>query len=198
MISTLLYASTEETYEEHQKPDPNMYEPFRVMNDSITRNVELVMAAEEEEGSASTGQLRPTKNDLSFVRPLTVLRMLHIASTSLVTALCKALCCSSPRALSSVEALLTALRRRLPADINRLHHSPSSVNSSIAMGVSSNGASQLPPSKTGATSSSAARTAEEASHNARILIVSASEEESSGYVSLMNCIFSAQKAVRLP
>ena len=59
------------------------------------------------------------------------------------------------------------------------------------MGVSSNG-SQLPSSK---NSSSTARTAEEASHNARILIVSASEEESSGYVSLMNCIFSAQKAV---
>jgi hypothetical protein len=33
--------------------------------------------------------------------------------------------------------------------------------------------------------------------NARILIISAGEEQSEGYVSLMNCIFSAQKSVRL-
>jgi hypothetical protein len=87
------------------------------------------------------------------------------------------------------------------SDINRLHHPTPSHSSSIALGVSSSGASQLPKSSTASVSSTAhlsAKMAESASHNARLLIISASEEESSGYVSLMNCIFSAQKAVRRP
>ena len=65
-VSTLLYASTEESYEDNQKPDPNMYEPFRVMNDSITRNVELVMAAEDEDPSAATGELHPFRLHVDY------------------------------------------------------------------------------------------------------------------------------------
>jgi hypothetical protein len=119
------------------------------------------------------------------------------APTSLVTALTKALCCSSISdcAWSSHKALRFSACFFLP-DINRLHHPP--PQGGIAMGVSSTGASTRKTTAAvstlgGASSRSADQ---EASHNARILVLSASEEESSGYVSLMNCIFSAQKAVR--
>jgi len=46
-----------------------MYEPFRVMNDSITRKVEEVMAVEEEEGSIS-GELRLVSLFSPFSSPL--------------------------------------------------------------------------------------------------------------------------------
>lgn len=82
----------------------------------------------------------------------------------------------------------------LPSDINRLHHPRnSSSGSSLAQGVSSTGANL---SATARSSSSSSRASDDPTQqSARVLVFSASEEESSGYVSLMNCIFSAQKAV---
>lgn len=52
-----------------------MYEPFRVMNDSITRKVEEVMAVEEEEGSISgelvfVPHLRSQKLNQDYLRTL--------------------------------------------------------------------------------------------------------------------------------
>ena len=69
----------------------------------------------------------------------------------------------------------------LSSDINRLSQASPSM-STVAHAVSASGASGQQPGKSGA--------------NARILVISAGEEPSEGYVSLMNCIFSAQKAVR--
>jgi hypothetical protein len=48
----LLYASTDPIPVDH-KPDPNMYEPFRLMNEGITKKVEDLMD-DDSAGSAGT------------------------------------------------------------------------------------------------------------------------------------------------
>lgn len=48
---TLLYASTDPIPADH-RPDPNMYEPFRLMNDSITQRVEHLM---DDDSAGSAG-----------------------------------------------------------------------------------------------------------------------------------------------
>lgn len=63
--------------------------------------------------------------------------------------------------------------------------SSSPVSTTVAHAVSASGASAQGTSQSGKSGT-----------NARILVISAGEEQSEGYVSLMNCIFSAQKAVR--
>lgn len=90
----------------------------------------------------------------------------------------------APAVLVCATAVLITLRF-LSTDINRLTQTNAN-HSSVAHAVSSTGAS-------GQGSSASSKS----NMNARILIISAGEEQSEGYVSLMNCIFSAQKSVRL-
>lgn len=53
LTSVLLYSSSEAP-ERERKPDPNTYEPFRVVGDAVGRRLEAFMT-EEEEGDAKSG-----------------------------------------------------------------------------------------------------------------------------------------------
>lgn len=70
LISKLLYASTEKV-EEHRFPDPNMYEPFRIMNDAITDRVERWMQQSDEvaPGQHSTKSVPRSRVLMEDVRP---------------------------------------------------------------------------------------------------------------------------------
>jgi hypothetical protein len=61
-VSMLLYASTDPIPVDH-KPDPNMYEPFRLMNDGITKNVEDLM---DDDSAGSAGMALPFTNRRGF------------------------------------------------------------------------------------------------------------------------------------
>ncbi|CED85567.1 RNA polymerase II transcription initiation/nucleotide excision repair factor TFIIH, subunit TFB4 [Phaffia rhodozyma] len=149
--SYLLYATTDPISSAH-RPDPNTFEPFKIMADSVISKVRQIM----------TDESNPTEG---------------METTSLVTALTKALCY-----------------------INRLHTLSASSTPIIIpppprpSSPSANAQSTAAPPPSAAVLKANSLAAENASYNSRILVVSASEEESSGYVSLMNCIFSAQKA----
>jgi hypothetical protein len=94
--SVLLYSSSEAP-ERERKPDPNTYEPFRVVGDAVGRRLEAFMT-EDEEGDTNSGLAGGLARlpEVGRRRGLQLITWAVLAeSTSLVTALAKALCCAT-------------------------------------------------------------------------------------------------------